>query len=54
MRLENYEMHLPSYSIGDQCYSKVDTCKYLCIDDDKPHFFVRPVMLLCPHEISGH
>ena len=27
MRLENYEMHLPSYSIGDQCYSKiVDVC----------------------------
>ena len=23
MKLENYEMHLPSYSIGDKCYSKI-------------------------------
>ena len=27
MRLENYEMHLPSYSIGEKSYSKiVDVC----------------------------
>ncbi len=24
MKLENYEVHLPSYSIGDHIYDKID------------------------------
>lgn len=48
MKLENYEMHLPSYSIGDESYSKIVNVCVLMMISQYFHFLQLHQTVLQP------